>query len=154
VNAHKALLVGAAGAVALGGIAAGITIGLRDASPQPLADSTATQSAGDFRTPRTEPASHGPTKAARRAWSLTRLMARFAAHHAAIRGRRIPIRPETTLCSGRGKPLTVGAISRWQAFDCTYTTFTGGIDRDLEFRVDVLGKRTVRLSDFRWVGGR
>jgi hypothetical protein len=33
---------------------------------------------------------------------------------------------------GRGSPLAV--------VHCTYTTFTGGIDRDLELRVDVLGE--------------
>jgi hypothetical protein len=73
---------------------------------------------------------------------------------ATVGGRRVRIHSETALCSGRGPAQEVSAVRRWRAFDCTYTTFAGGIDRDLEFRVDVLGGKRFRLSGLRWVGGR
>jgi hypothetical protein len=73
---------------------------------------------------------------------------------AIIGSRPVRIRAETTLCSGSGTPGGTDEVRRWRVFDCTYTTFAGGIDRDLEFRVDVLGHGRFRISDVRWVGGR
>jgi hypothetical protein len=153
MDARKALLVGAA-AAGLGGIAAGLVVAGRDA-PAPRLSETSTRSAGDLRPPRNQPAQRqGGASTVGPAWSLGKVMRLIDGTGARVGGRRVRIQSETALCSGRGTAQDVGAVRRWRAFDCTYTTFAGGIDRDLEFRVDVLGGKRFRLSGLRWVGGR
>jgi hypothetical protein len=153
MDGHKALLVGAAVA-ALGGTAAGLTIARRDASPPRLSDTRTIRSAGDFRPPRSQPAGGTRVRTVGPAWSLATVMSLIDGAGVTIEGRRVRIQSETALCSGRGTSRQVGGVRRWQSFDCTYTTFTGGIDRDLELRVDVLGEKRYRVSNLRWLGGR
>jgi len=64
----------------------------------------------------------------------------------------VRIQSETTLCSGEGRSVRRNGVRRWSRFACTYTTFTRrGVDRDLEFRVLVRGRRRFRILDARWV---
>ena len=74
--------------------------------------------------------------------------------HAALRvdDRVIRVDTRTTLCSGLGTPVVRRGVHRWSAFDCTFTTFRGGIDRDLDFRVRVLGPQRYAVGGVHWVG--
>jgi hypothetical protein len=146
---RTALLVAAALVVA--GVAVGLTLALRDDPPRSSQTMT-TRSVGDFRPP-TQPAGRTGAEPVGPAWSLAKVMKLIDGERVMVDGRRVRIRSATALCSGVGEARELGGVRRWRAFDCTYTLFRGGIDRDLEFRVSVLGKDSYLLSHFRWLGG-
>jgi hypothetical protein len=68
-----------------------------------------------------------------------------------VGSRTVRVDSATTLCSGVGSALHRDDVRRWSEFDCTFTSFSHGIDRDLEFRVLVVGRRTYRLTRAHWV---
>lgn len=69
-----------------------------------------------------------------------------------VGSRKVRIHSDTTLCSGRGQSIRRNGVRMWRRFLCTYTTFTkSGVDRDLEFRVRVLGASRYTVWDAHWV---
>jgi hypothetical protein len=87
-------------------------------------------------------------------WSVTKVMRRIDGASVHVGTRTVKIDSDTALCAGRGPSIVVKRIRRWRRFACTYTTFTkGGVDRDLDFRVRVLGTRRYRIYDAHWVVG-
>jgi len=69
-----------------------------------------------------------------------------------VGNRVVRVDATTTLCSGLGAPVVRSGVHRWSAFYCTFTTFRGGIDRDLDFRVRLVGPRRFVLGQVHWVG--
>jgi hypothetical protein len=153
MRVRKALLIGVAAALAIGGVAAGLTIARGDAPEEPP-EAGGTSPGAAFRPPSTESAPVTPTPPTGPAWTLTKMMRVLDGATVAVDEHRVRVSSETMLCSGSGRPLRTAGEPRWGSFDCTYTVFTGSIDRDLEFRVDALGKTDYRVSDIRWIGGR
>jgi hypothetical protein len=87
-------------------------------------------------------------------WSVTKALHRIDRVRVHVGGRTVRIDKDTALCAGQGRSIVVKGIRRWRRFVCTYTTFTrSGVDRDLEFRVRVLGKLRFRIYDQHWVSG-
>jgi hypothetical protein len=148
------LLLGITAALVIAAVAATVAITRDDTPAQRPTAAEATQTEGSFRPPQTATTRPPSATSAGPAWSLPHVLSRIDGARVTIGGRRIPIRSETTLCSGIGTPRRTGGLPRWQAFDCTYTVFTGGIDRDLEFRINVLGPEDYLPSGLHWVGGR
>ena len=88
-------------------------------------------------------------------WSLGKLLRRIDGARVHVGSRTIRIVRESTLCAGRGRSIRRHGVRRWRRFICTYTTFTkSGIDRDLDFKVRVLGVKRYRIYDAHWVSGR
>src|SRR3954447_8877735 len=155
MNARKGLMVVLAAGLAVGGAAAAMTIGRHDAAPAPHTTVPSTRRAAPLQPPSSSTVAvtgeadvHGP------AWSIEKVMRLIDGAGATVEGRFVRIKSATALCSGSGEPQRAGRVRRWRAFDCTYTVFAGGIDRDVEFHVDVVGGKRYRLSGFEWVGGR
>jgi hypothetical protein len=87
-----------------------------------------------------------------RFWSVDKVMRKLDGDRIQVGSRRVRIDSETTLCAGRGASIRRNGARRWRRFVCTYTTFTkAGVDRDLEFRVRVLGKTRYSVYDAHWV---
>jgi hypothetical protein len=87
-------------------------------------------------------------------WSVAKVMRRIDGARVPVGTRTVKIDSDTALCAGRGPSIVVKRIRRWRRFACTYTTFTKrGVDRDLDFRVRVLGTRRYRIYDAHWVVG-
>ena len=87
-----------------------------------------------------------------RYWSLTKLLRRIDGARIHIGARTVRVVSASTLCTGRGPSIRRDGVRRWQRFICTYTTFTkAGVDRDLDFRVRVLGVKRYRIYDAHWV---
>jgi uncharacterized Zn-binding protein involved in type VI secretion len=88
-------------------------------------------------------------------WSLARVMHAIDGRRVPVDGRRVRIEGDSTLCGGLGASVRVAGVRRWSRFACTFTAFGArGIERDLDFRVRVLGARRIALTSARWVGGR
>jgi hypothetical protein len=86
-------------------------------------------------------------------WSLAKVMRVVDGTQVHLRTGEVRIRAETTLCAGEGPSIRSRGIRRWHWFACTFTTFTPrGLDRDLDFRIRVLGLRRLAIVDPRWVG--
>ena len=74
-------------------------------------------------------------------------------HKLTVGGRVVRVDHETTLCAGRGAPRRSGGVRTWRAFVCTYTLFTkSGVDRDVDFRVQIRDAKRLRITDAHWVG--
>jgi hypothetical protein len=87
-------------------------------------------------------------------WSVAKLIRAIDGAPIHLRHRVLHVDAETTLCAGRGAPRIVQGTRRWRLFACTYTTFNKQlVDRDLDFRVRVLGPRRFVIDDARWVVG-
>jgi hypothetical protein len=87
-------------------------------------------------------------------WPMTKLMRSIDGVRVRVGARVVRIQTETTLCSGVGRGLRRRGIRVWSRFSCTYTTFTTqGVDRDLEFRVDVVSVRRFVIRDVHWIVG-
>jgi hypothetical protein len=83
-------------------------------------------------------------------WPLGKTLRMIDGKRIHVADRVVRINEATTLCAGVGaRKRKVGKL-RWKHFDCTYTT-GGGLGRDVEFRVHVLGKVRFRISDARWI---
>jgi hypothetical protein len=86
-------------------------------------------------------------------WPVAKLMRVLDRHTVTVGGRVVRIDSETTLCAGRGTPRRVRGLRAWHTFACTYTLFTRkGVDRDLDFRVQVRDARRLAIADAHWVG--
>ena len=85
-------------------------------------------------------------------WPMTKVMRSIDDVRVRVGTRVLRIHSETTLCSGLGRPIRRRGIRMWSRFSCTYTTFTSkGVDRDLEFRVDILSTKRFAIRDVHWV---
>jgi hypothetical protein len=85
-------------------------------------------------------------------WPVSKVMRAIDDVRVRIGTRVVRIHKETTLCSGEGPSIRRRGIRRWSRFACTYTTFTKrGVDRDLDFRVRVLGTTRFAITDAHWV---
>jgi hypothetical protein len=87
-------------------------------------------------------------------WSVTKVLRRIDGARIHVGTRTVRIDSDTALCAGRGPSIRRDGVRRWRRFACTYTTFTkSGVDRDVDFRVRVLGTTRFAISDAHWVGG-
>jgi hypothetical protein len=85
---------------------------------------------------------------------MTKLMRSIDDVRVRVGARVVRIHTETTLCSGDGRPIRRRGVRMWSRFSCTYTTFTKqGVDRDLEFRVDVVSAKRFVIRDVHWIVG-
>jgi hypothetical protein len=101
---------------------------------------------------RTQPAAPQLPQGLRWTWSLDKVMKRIDLAGIRLGGRVTRVHPATTLCSGVGAPVSREGVRRWSVFDCTFTTFRHGIDRDLEFRVSVVSSREFAIGQAHWIG--
>lgn len=83
-------------------------------------------------------------------WSVAKVMR--VTDDARVRVGKTVVRVDeaTTLCGGQGPWRRRSGVRRWRHFLCTHTT-RGGLGRDIEFRVHVLGVRRFVITDARWV---
>jgi hypothetical protein len=85
-------------------------------------------------------------------WPMTKLMRSIDDVRVRVGERVVRIHSETTLCSGGGRAIRRRGVRMWSRFWCTYTTFTRqGVDRDLEFRVDVVSAKRFVIRDAHWI---
>jgi hypothetical protein len=85
-------------------------------------------------------------------WPMAKVMRVLDGTRVHVGTKTVRIQRETTLCSGEGRSVRRNGVRGWSRFACTYTTFIRrGVDRDLEFRVLVRGRRRFRIVDARWV---
>jgi hypothetical protein len=86
-------------------------------------------------------------------WPIPKLMRILDGARVSVPGGAVRLDAETTLCAGRGTPRRVRGARAWRSFACTYTLFTRkGVDRDLDFRVEIRDARRFRVTDAHWVG--
>ena len=86
------------------------------------------------------------------AWSVAEVMRVTDDAHVRVKRSVVRVDMETTLCAGQGSSTRRRSVRVWRHFVCTYTTFTRQRpDRDLDFRVHVLGLRRFVITDARWV---
>ena len=86
------------------------------------------------------------------AWSVAKVMRVTDDARVRVGGRVVRVDMETTLCAGQGTSTRRRGVRVWRHFVCTYTTFTRQRpDRDVDFRVHVLGLRRFVITDARWV---
>jgi hypothetical protein len=84
-------------------------------------------------------------------WTYVKMMRRIDGARVHAGGRTVRVHSDTTLCSGEGRRIwRAGRLYR-KHFLCTYTT-NGGLGRDVEFRVHVLGTRRFLITDAHWIG--
>jgi hypothetical protein len=84
-------------------------------------------------------------------WPIGKTLRMIDGKRIRVGDRIVRIHSATVLCSGTGPRKRKAGKMRWKHFDCTYTT-GGGLGRDVEFRLHVLGKVRFRVTDVRWVG--
>ena len=88
----------------------------------------------------------------RYAWSVAKAMRVTDDARVRVGGRVVRVDIQTTLCAGQGTSTRRRGVRVWRHFVCTYTTFTRQRpDRDVDFRVHVLGLRRFVITDARWV---
>jgi hypothetical protein len=87
-------------------------------------------------------------------WSMMKVLARLDGARIHVGSRTLRIDSDTTLCAGKGPAIRRDGVRKWRGFLCTYTTFTkSGADRDIDFRVRVLGRLRYQIYDAHWVRG-
>jgi hypothetical protein len=85
-------------------------------------------------------------------WPIPKLMRLLDGARVSVPGGVVRLDSETTLCAGRGAPRRVRGARAWRSFACTKTLFTRkGVDRDLDFRVQIRDARRFRVTDAHWV---
>jgi hypothetical protein len=85
-------------------------------------------------------------------WPMAKVMRSIDDMRVRVGTRVVRIHSETTLCSGGGRPIRRRGVRMWSRFSCTYTTFTSqGIDRDLDFHVDIVSSKRLVIRDAHWV---
>ena len=85
-------------------------------------------------------------------WSTSKVLRKLDGTRIAIGARTVHVSSATTLCAGEGPSIRRRGIRLWRRFVCTYTTFRNGVvDRDLDFRVRVLGATRFAIRDAHWV---
>ena len=56
------------------------------------------------------------------------------------------------MCAGQGASVRLRGVRMWRRFACTYTTFTkAGVDRDIDFNVEIRTATHFVVSDAYWV---
>jgi hypothetical protein len=91
-------------------------------------------------------------RASTKYWPMAKLMRSIDDVRVRVGTRVVRIHSETTLRSGGGRPIRRRGVRMWSRFWCTYTTFTRqGVDRDLEFRVDVVSAKRFVIRDAHWI---
>lgn len=86
-------------------------------------------------------------------WTLAKEMRMIDNARIRVGSRVVRVHTATTLCSGDGRMIRRDGFRRWKHFMCTFTTFgPRGVDRDLDFRVHVLGKWRFLITDAHWIG--
>jgi len=81
-------------------------------------------------------------------WSVPRVMSRIDGARVAIGGWSRRVQTESTLCSGDGQARRWSGVRHWKHFVCTWTVFdSGGVDRDVTFRVHTLTARRFLITD-------
>jgi hypothetical protein len=93
-----------------------------------------------------------PPATQRWAWSIDKTMNEIDGALLVLGKRAVRVDAATTLCSGVGRRLTKSGVRNWSSFDCTYTTFRHGIDRDVDFHVILLGLKRYAIRGAHWVG--
>ena len=83
-------------------------------------------------------------------WSYAALMQKMDGATVRLAGRRFRVRSGLVICNGEGRAVRRAGVRRWKHFTCTQTLFLGRLDRDITWRVHVLGKTRFRISDARW----
>jgi hypothetical protein len=87
-------------------------------------------------------------------WSVTKVLRRIDGARIHVGSLTVRIDRDTALCAGQGRSIRRDGIRRWRRFACTYTTFkNSGVDRDVDFRVRVLGRTRYAIYDAHWVQG-
>jgi hypothetical protein len=85
-------------------------------------------------------------------WSVGKVLRRLDGDRIRVGTRRVRLDSETTLCSGEGPSIRRRGVRMWRRFACTYTTFTrGGVDRDIDFQVQVRTATRYVVTDAHWV---
>jgi hypothetical protein len=93
-----------------------------------------------------------PSATERWAWSIEKTMKEIDGALLVLGKRVVRVDVATTLCSGVGRRLTKSGVRNWSSFDCTYTTFRHGIDRDVDFHVILLGPKRYAIRGAHWRG--
>jgi hypothetical protein len=84
-------------------------------------------------------------------WPLSKLMRVVDGDRIHIGERVVTVHKASMLCGGEGRAVRRRGVRAWRHYMCTYTTFRlGRPDRDLEFRVHVVGPG-VKITDARWI---
>jgi hypothetical protein len=83
-------------------------------------------------------------------WTLTKTMRRIDGARIHVGSRRIRVDRDTTLCSAEGRRIRRRGNVYSKHFLCTYTT-NGGLGRDVQFRVHVLGRTRFVITDGQWI---
>jgi hypothetical protein len=85
-------------------------------------------------------------------WSIGKVLRRLDGARIHVGTRVVRVDSETTLCAGQGPSVRRRGVRMWRRFVCTYTTFTkGGVDRDIDFRVQVRSATRYTVTDAHWV---
>ena len=96
------------------------------------------------------PAPPAEAHSTRSSWSYSNLIRRIEGARVPLRGTRVRINPDLVICNGEGTVFRRRGVRRWKHFTCTQTLFRRGLDRDVTFRVHVLGPKRFRLSNARY----
>ena len=87
-------------------------------------------------------------------WSIGKVLRRLDGARIHVGMRTVRVVSETTLCAGQGPSIRRRGVRMWRRFACTYTTFTkGGVDRDIDFLVQVRSAIRYVVTDAHWVQG-
>jgi hypothetical protein len=87
-------------------------------------------------------------------WSIGKVLRRLDGDKIHVGTRSVRLDSETTLCAGIGPSVRRRGVRMWRRFACTYTTFTnGGVDRDIDFGVQVRSATRYVVTDAHWVRG-
>jgi hypothetical protein len=85
-------------------------------------------------------------------WSIGKVLRRLDGDRIRVGARIVRVHGDTTLCAGQGPSVRRRGVRMWRRFACTYTTFTkGGVDRDIDFRVQVRSATRYAVTDAHWV---
>jgi hypothetical protein len=85
------------------------------------------------------------------AWPYATLTLRIAGKSVTLPDRRIRVSRKLVICNGEGRPVRRTGVRRWKHFTCTQTLFEGGrAGRDVTFRVHVLGRTRLLITDARY----
>jgi len=95
-------------------------------------------------------AAPAPAHSTRTSWPYAALMQKMDGATVRLAGRRFRVRSGLVICNGEGRAVRRAGVRRWKHFTCTQTLFLGRLDRDITWRVHVLGKTRFRISDARW----
>jgi hypothetical protein len=87
----------------------------------------------------------------RSAWSYAALIDRISGTRVTVPDGRIRIDRALVICNGEGRAIRRGGVRRWKHFTCTQTLFDRNrVDRDLTFRVHVLGRTRFLVTNTRY----